>query len=73
MALAMYDARTNLTLAYDRHECDIDASMNDADETMLADPKARGTVVALALSHGRNHAPLVHDSRRASMHVISIG
>jgi len=69
MALAMSDAPQAVTLAYDRHECDIVGSMNDAGETLLAYSTKRSTHVALRLWQSRNQAPLVHDSRAACVHV----
>src|SRR5262249_27488375 len=72
MAIAMFHARGVVTLAYERHECDIDAAMNDAGEAILAHPTECSEVVALRVWQERNHAPLVHDSSRASLQVISI-
>ena len=72
MALAMFDARQAVTLAYERPECDIDGSMNDAGETLLANPREPSKLVAVYVWQGRNPVPQVHDSRAASVQVISI-
>jgi hypothetical protein len=61
-ALAVFVAPIARTLAYDRCECDIEAAMIDAGETLMAasnpHPKGLPIVAPLAIGQGRKQSPL---------------